>query len=308
MFTYRSLNKCRDESSSNSIFQMVTLMLKSKSSQISLQEENLTITSTILVCAKLRNPSEASSVFVVLAHYLTCIIFHQPFPPLCSNENSIPIQHKLPLQQRPVAAINFFHQFKQSNKKGQLPFFFFSLAATTFSRAANKNLNWKENLHLSAALSPWLLYFILQGRNKCQPFQKQLSPHFTNREAIKVCFIYHLNVNIFKSSPIPSHTFPKQYHTTDAVTQLLKRYYSRYCLTTQFESIFSRLLYNLQSDISKRLARVSCCTPTKATLAYFVIKVKLIIEGTHKHSCWHASVRHRASCFKVYKVYPSLHF
>lgn len=61
------------------MFQVVTLILKSKSSQISLQEENLTIPSTAPVCAKFRNPPEASSVFVVLAHYLTFIIFHQPF-------------------------------------------------------------------------------------------------------------------------------------------------------------------------------------------------------------------------------------
>lgn len=160
--------------------------------------------------------------------------FHnQPLYPLCSNENLTKIPHKPRLQQDPAAAIKFFHQFKQSNKKGQL--FFLSLAATTFSRAANKNLNWKENLHLSAAPSPWLLYFILRGRNKCQPFQKQLSPRFTKRESIKVCFIYHLNVNIFNSSPTPSHTFSKQYHTTNAVTELWKRCYSRYCPTTQFE-------------------------------------------------------------------------
>lgn len=124
-----------------------------------------------------------------------------PTNPLCNKTLQLPS--------------NFFTNLSSPTKKAN--FFFLSLAATTFSRAANKNLNWKENLHLSAAPSPWLLYFILQGRNKCQPFQKQLSPRFTKREPIKVCFIYHLNVNIFKSSAIPSHTFSKQYHTTNAV-------------------------------------------------------------------------------------------
>lgn len=166
----------------------------------------------------------------MLAHYLTCIIFHQSFLfTLCVLMRTWSRSHTNSLCSKTLQLpSNFF-----TNKKGQL--FFFGLTATIFSRAANKNLNWNENLHLSAAFSLLLLYFILQGRNKCQPFQKQLSTRFTNREPIKVCYIYHLNVNIFKSWPTPSHTLPKHYHTTNAVTQLWKRCYSRFCPTTEFE-------------------------------------------------------------------------
>lgn len=172
MFTYGSSS--RDKSSSNSMFQVVTL--KSKSNQTSLQGENPTIPSTTLVCAKLRNCPEASSVFAVLAHYLTCIMFIISLFTLCVLMRTWPRSHTNPLCNKTLQQPSiFFTNLSSPTKKAN----FFSLVATTFSRDANKNLNWKGNLHLSAVLSPWLLYFILQGKNKCQPFQKQLSPRFT---------------------------------------------------------------------------------------------------------------------------------